>query len=120
MEYEYKQVQNQTEWIEESSHLRQMYEDAMPEVMKAQTAVREATYKDGVISRKMKHLMATAIAIRIGCQRCIVFQTKLAIEHGATKEEFLETISVAVAMGGTPSVGWAHHLIKYLEEQGMW
>ena len=39
---EYKQVQNQTEWIEETSRLRQMYEDAMPEVMNAQAAVREA------------------------------------------------------------------------------
>ena len=116
---EYKQVQNQTEWIEETSRLRQMYEDAMPEVMNAQAAVREATYKDGAISRKMKHLMATAIAIRIGCQRCINFQPKLAIEQGATKEELLETISVAIAMGGTPSIGWAHHVIKYMEEQGI-
>ncbi|MFC2062966.1 carboxymuconolactone decarboxylase family protein [Chloroflexota bacterium] len=119
MEYEYKQVQNQTDWVEETSHLRQMYTDAMPEVMSGQDAVRDATYKDGAISRKMKHLIAMAIAIRIGCQRCIVFQPKLAIEQGATKEEILEAASVAIAMGGTPSIGWTTHIVKYLEEQGM-
>jgi AhpD family alkylhydroperoxidase len=115
----YKQVQNQTEWFEESSYLRGLFEEAMPGMKEAQTAVREEAYRDGAISKKTKHLMAVVTAMRIGCQRCLVGQTKFAIEAGATKEELLETIEVGIAMGGTPAIGWSHHIIKYMEEQGM-
>jgi AhpD family alkylhydroperoxidase len=116
---DYQNVQNHTEWFEESSRLREKLEDAFPAMRDAQTAVREEAYQDGVVSKKTKHLIALGIAMRIGCQRCLVGHTKFAIESGATKEELIETMKVGIAMGGTPAIGWSHHIVKYMEEQGM-
>ena len=38
------------------------------------------------------------------CDNCIAFHIKAALGRGATRDEILETLSVAVYMGGGPSV----------------
>ena len=49
-------------------------------------------------------LIATGIGISARCDGCIGYHVKAAIKHGATREEMLETIAVAVYMGGGPSM----------------
>ncbi|GAI37165.1 unnamed protein product [marine sediment metagenome] len=44
----------------------------------------------------------------------------MAVEAGATKAEVLEAVSVAIAMGGTPAIGWSWRVVKILEELGKW
>ena len=79
----------------------------------------ETVYKDGALSVKVKRLMALAIALRLGCTNCILGQTKLALEQGATREEILETISVNVAMSGTTGFAEALRVLKLLDELGI-
>jgi len=76
------------------------------------------TYKDGVLERKFKHLMALAMALGVGCQNCVLFHTEAALEAGATKEEFLETISVVTSMRGTTGVAESLRVIQFLDEAG--
>jgi AhpD family alkylhydroperoxidase len=57
---------------------------------------------DGAIDKKNKRLMALAcVAVRM-CDDCIYPQAKVAKNYGATKEEILEAIRVAVMIGGVP------------------
>ena len=64
---------------------------------------REAT-KPGALDVKTKELIALAIGIAKQCEDCIVFHTKAAIMHGATRDEISDTIGMCVYMGGGPSL----------------
>ena len=79
--------------------------------------VQEA-YRDGVIDSKTKRLMAMAIALGAGCRNCVLGQAEAAMELGATKEEFLETIEVVVSLRGTSGVGESLRVIQFLDELG--
>ncbi len=64
---------------------------------------REAV-ADGVLSRKVKELIALGISISAACDGCILAHVYDALREGATREEIVETIAVAVVMGGGPSL----------------
>ena len=48
--------------------------------------------------------VALAIGITARCDGCLAFHAKAAKKHGATREEVIETIAVALYMGGGPSM----------------
>jgi AhpD family alkylhydroperoxidase len=58
----------------------------------------------GVLDSKTKELIALAIGIAARCDGCLAFHAKAAAKYGANREEILETIAVAVYMGGGPSM----------------
>ncbi len=58
--------------------------------------------EDGALGRKEKRLIALAcVAVRM-CDDCVYAQAKVAKNYGATKEEILEAMKVAVLIGGVP------------------
>lgn len=63
----------------------------------------EAT-ADGVMTTKVKELMALAVSICVHCDGCIAYHTHDALRAGATREEVIETIGIAIMMGGGPAV----------------
>ncbi|MBC8274973.1 MAG: carboxymuconolactone decarboxylase family protein [Chloroflexi bacterium] len=95
-------------------------EDALPDVMSAYNMLRDNAYKDGALSHKVKRLIALGIALRAGCTQCILHQTKLGVEAGASKAEVMEAVSVAIAMSGSTAIGWSWRVIRMLEELGKW
>ena len=113
-------MESQLELHDEIQKCRDKFQEELPEVMTAHVAFRDEVYKDGVLSHKVKRLIAVGIALRCGCPGCIIGQTKRAVEAGATKAEVLEAVSVAIAMGGTPAIGWSWRVVKTLEEMGKW
>lgn len=82
----------------------------------AYNTLRDEAYKDGALNHKVKRLIALGIALRAGCTGCILHQTKLAVEAGATKDEVMEAVSVAVAVAGSTALGWSWRVGKLLEE----
>lgn len=70
---------------------------------KAFLNVHDEAIKAGALDSKTKVLEALAIAIAIRCEGCIVQHVKGAIKLGATRDEIVETINVAIMMGGGPS-----------------
>jgi len=59
--------------------------------------------EDGALDRKTKRLIALAcVAVRM-CEDCIYPQAKVAKNYGASKEEILEALQVAVLTGGVPT-----------------
>jgi AhpD family alkylhydroperoxidase len=91
----------------------------LPDIQAASDAMRDAVYKDGVLSRKYKRLIAMAVALGMGCMPCIIGQTKQAIEAGATREEVLEAASVLLAIHGTSGYSESWRVVKILKEMGM-
>ncbi|MCD6297461.1 MAG: carboxymuconolactone decarboxylase family protein [Deltaproteobacteria bacterium] len=90
----------------------------LPDVMQGVGSMTAEVYKDGVLSCRMKRLMALAVALGTGCQNCILSQTMEALDNGATKEEILETISVVVSIRGTTGVGESLRVVQLLDELG--
>ena len=113
-------MENQLELLDDIRECTTKFKQELPETMAAHDAFRDEVYKDGALSHKVKRLIALGIALRAGCTACIMYQTKVAVEAGATKAEVLEAVSVAVAMGGTPAIGWSWRVVKILEELGKW
>ena len=78
--------------------------EANPAVMKAFGAMDKAAMTPGSLEGKTKELLCLAIAIACRCEGCIAYHAFEAAKKGATREEVLETIGIAVYMGGGPSV----------------
>lgn len=77
--------------------------DGSPDAMKAFGALSLAATASKALDTKTKELMALAIGIAVHCDGCVAYHTKMAHQHGATREEVLETIALAVYMGGGPA-----------------
>jgi AhpD family alkylhydroperoxidase len=67
---------------------------------------KEATAA-GTLNAKFKELMALGIAVAIRCDNCIAYHVHDALKAGATRAEIVETLGVAMMMGGGPATMYA-------------
>ena len=72
--------------------------------------------KGGAIDAKTKELIALAIGVANRCDGCIGFHVKALVKMGMTAEELHELMSVAVYMGGGPSLMYAANAISAYKE----
>ncbi len=82
-----------------------------PEVMKAFSAIAQSALTAGALDAKTKELIAVGISVAVRCDDCIAFHVKAAVDHGATREEILETLGMAIYMGAGPSAMYASHAL---------
>jgi AhpD family alkylhydroperoxidase len=97
-------------------HFHQVQEDlrapyrelsaAIPDVMAGYSALHTAAMAEGVLSMKVKELIALAISITRECDGCIAAHARGAVRRGATVEEVTEMIGVAISMNGGPGTVW--------------
>jgi AhpD family alkylhydroperoxidase len=71
---------------------------------------------DGALTAKVKELLALAISIAIRCDGCITYHVNGALRAGATHQEVVETIGVAIMMGGGPGAVYAAEAFEALEQ----
>lgn len=88
----------------------------IPEVMQGFGALHEAAIKPGALDAKTKELIALGIAITVRCDGCISFHVHDAMQAGASKQEIAETVSVAILMGGGPSVVYGIEAMQALQQ----
>ena len=95
---------------------------AIPEAMQGFGALHEASIKAGALDSKTKELIALGIAITVRCDGCIAFHMHDAMQAGAGEQEIAETVSVAILMGGGPSVVYgieALQAVGQYQQQGL-
>jgi AhpD family alkylhydroperoxidase len=85
------------------SHAITVYRRDAPEVAAAFSGLAQAATTPGALDPKTKELIALAIGIAVRCDGCVGFHTQAALRHGANRAEVLETIGVAIYIGGGPS-----------------
>ncbi|MFO7853100.1 MAG: carboxymuconolactone decarboxylase family protein [Bacteroidota bacterium] len=88
----------------------------IPETMQGFNKLHDSSVKTEKISGKTKQLIALGIAITVRCNGCISFHIHEALEAGASREEIVETIGVAVMMGGGPSVVYGTEAFEALNQ----
>jgi len=69
-----------------------------PDVVKGYQTVTGAGAKTGKLDAKTRELISLAVAVTTRCDGCITVHTKNAIKQGASKEEIVEALGVAVAL----------------------
>ena len=110
---------NPESYPEKANHVRQRLgnlSSAQPEVMKSFMALHQAATSKGALDPKNKELIALAISVTSNCDDCISFHMRDALRQGASREEIMETLSVAVLMGGGPAAMYAAHALDALDQ----
>ena len=87
-----------------------------PVLMEAFDSLHTAAGAEGALSTKVKELIALAIAVAARCDGCIAFHTHDVLKAGATRQEIMDALGVAVLMGGGPSVVYATHVLEAIEQ----
>lgn len=68
--------------------------------MKALGSLAIAATTPNALDTKTKELMALAISIAVRCSGCVPYHTLAAMKAGASRQEAVETVALAVCMGG--------------------
>jgi AhpD family alkylhydroperoxidase len=87
-----------------------------PEVMKAFSAMAAAATSEGALDTKTKELIALAISVAIRCDGCVAFHARSALERGASREELMETVGMALYMGAGPSLMYAAQAVEAYDQ----
>jgi AhpD family alkylhydroperoxidase len=83
-----------------------------PEVMKGFSAMARAALEGKALDSKTKELIALAISVAIRCDACVAFHAQAAMQRGATRDEVMETMGMAIYMGAGPSVMYAAQAVE--------
>ena len=101
------------------AHLRDLIAELgreAPGPMSGFARLHAAAVTNGALDPHVKELMALAIAICSHCEGCIAYHVHDALAAGATHEQVIETIGVAVMMGGGPAAIYGGHALEALRE----
>ena len=107
------------DWISMAKNLRAGLREmraGAPEVMKAFAGIAQAALQPKALDTKTKELIALAISVAVRCDDCISFHAKAAVDQGASSDEILETLGMAIYMGAGPSVMYAAHALEACEQ----
>ena len=77
-------------------------------------------YKKGCLPVKTKELMGLVASAVLRCDDCIAYHLETCYKEGVSKEEVMETLSIATLIGGTiviPHLRKAYEFWEVLEEK---
>ncbi len=108
-----------TDYVEYHKHLEERLAQLgheLPGPMTGFARLHRKAVEDGALSARIKELMALAVSIAVHCEGCIAYHVHDAAAAGATRQELLETIGVAVMMGGGPALMYAANALDAVEQ----
>ncbi len=108
-----------TNYIQEHQHLEERLTQLgqkLPGPMTGFARLHKKAVEEGALAMKVKEMMALAISIVVGCDGCIAYHVHDAVQAGATRQELLETLGVALLMGGGPGSIYAAHALDAIEQ----
>jgi AhpD family alkylhydroperoxidase len=107
------------DWPRMAGELAQLLKEVRigaPETMKAFSALARAAVEPKALDGKTKELLALGIAVAIRCDACIAFHAEAALRQGASREEIMETMGMAIYMGAGPSVMYAAQAVEAYDQ----
>jgi AhpD family alkylhydroperoxidase len=92
----------------------------LPGAMAGSAHLQKEAGAAGTLPAKFKELMALGVAVVIAvvirCDNCIAYHVHDALKAGATCPEIVETLGVAMMMGGGPATIYACEAFEALEQ----
>jgi AhpD family alkylhydroperoxidase len=78
-------------------------------------ALDHDAYRDGALPKKAKELMGLVASSVLRCNDCISYHLVEAVQCGATDEEIIEALEIALVVGGSIVIPHFRHAIAFLE-----
>jgi AhpD family alkylhydroperoxidase len=88
---------------------------AAPDAANGFHGLFQSVMKDGALGLREKELVALAIGVALRCDPCVYAHVQKAKQAGATREQILETSSVAVMMQGGPAYTYLPKVVAALD-----
>ena len=88
----------------------------LPGVMNGFAEMYRQAMVEGALTTRTKELIALGIAIAVHCDGCIAAHVGDARRAGASRADIVETIGVAVLMGGGPSAMYGAEALEALDQ----
>lgn len=108
-----------TNYIELHDHLEKEITNLGNELsgpMSGFARLHRKAVEDGVLTGKTKELIALAISVAIRCEGCVSYHVADAIRAGASRSEMMETVGVAILMGGAPAAVYATYAMDAIDQ----
>jgi AhpD family alkylhydroperoxidase len=81
------------------------------EITKGYAILKDAGAKANVLDAKTRELIALGVAVTRQCDGCIVTHTDAAIKAGATREEIVEALGVAITVNAGAALVYSARVI---------
>ena len=82
-----------------------------PDVIRGYRTLSEAGAKTGKLDAKTRELIALAVAVSLRCDGCITTHTTAAIKNGASKEEIVEALGVAISVNAGAALVYSSRVL---------
>jgi len=79
-------------------------------------ALDTQTYKDGALPTKTKELLGLVASLVLRCDDCISYHIAECRKAGVTREEFFETFSVGLVVGGSIVIPHLRRGVDFLDQ----
>ena len=79
-------------------------------------ALDTQTYKDGALPTKTKELLGLVASLVLRCDDCISYHIAECRKVGVTREEFFETFSVGLVVGGSITIPHLRRAVDFLDQ----
>jgi ribonuclease HI len=79
-------------------------------------ALDNDAYEEGILPRKVKELMGLVASLVLRCDDCVTYHLARAKEMGATEEEIVEAMGIALVVGGSIVIPHLRRAYALLEE----
>lgn len=106
--------------LEEFRRFRERMNDRILEAgnleIKRFFALDTRTYEEGALSVKTKELLGLVASMVLRCDDCVTYHMVRCKEEGVTDEEFFETFSVGLVVGGSIVIPHLRRAVDTLDQ----
>lgn len=86
-----------------------------PDIIRGYRTLSNAGSNADLLGPKVRELIALAVAVTARCDGCIVTHTDAALKHGATKEEIVEALGVAITVNAGAALIYSGRVLDAVE-----
>jgi AhpD family alkylhydroperoxidase len=87
-----------------------------PDTIKGYVELHSAGRKADLLGAKVRELIALAVAVTLRCDGCIAVHTEAAIKYGASKEQIVEALGVAIAVNAGAALVYSSRVMDAVKE----
>lgn len=88
---------------------------ARPEIVKAYAGLHHANSASTLLDAKTRELIALAVSVTLRCDGCINAHTEAAAKAGASKEEIVEALGVAIMVNAGAAMVYSARAMDALD-----
>jgi len=83
--------------------------------MKRFFALDHDMYGDGALPKRMKELMGLVASTVLRCNDCISYHLTECVAQGATEDEIVDALGIALVVGGSITIPHLRHALSFMD-----